>query len=129
MSIMERILYSEPQSGTNATVSDGIVYPFSSPGYIKAAYYEPTVAITADGSNYMTLTVAANSTTVASRATDVAGGSIVDATPVSLTMASGVRDKAEVEQGDVITCASTKTGTGPAFGGRLVVVVELSRHA
>jgi hypothetical protein len=129
MSTLERILYSENQNGTDATVSDGIVYPFSSPGYIKAVYFEPTVAVTANDTNYMTLTASAALTTIASRDTTTGTGSLVDATPVALTMVSGVRDKAEVEQGEIITCASTKAGTGPAFGGRFCIVIELSRHA
>lgn len=129
MSITERMLVSPLQAGTDATVSHSVIYPFSSPGYISAAYLEPDTAITANDTNYMTFSVSANSTTIASRATTTAGGNVVADTPESMTMASGVRDKAELSQGEVITVAATKSGTGPAYSGRIVIVVTLDRHA
>lgn len=129
MSTLERVLYSADQTGSTSATSQSVIYPFSEKGYISAVFYEPETAISQDDTNYQTLSVSANSTTIASLTTQATGGSAISAdVPVSLTMAAGVRDKAEVEQGDALTVATTPTGTGPSYSGRFVVVVTLNRY-
>ena len=129
MSTLERVLYSADQTGSTSATSQSVIYPFSEKGYISAVFYEPEANIDADATNYQTLSVSANSTTIASLTTQLAGGSSISADfPVPLNMAAGVRDKAEVELGDVLTVATTPTGTGPSYSGRFVVVVTLNRY-
>lgn len=127
MSVEERVLYSPNQAGNNTTESDGIVYPFTERGYIKSVYYEPGTAVTQSDTDYYTFSVSANATTSAAFTTQVTGGQAVVAdTPVEMTIIAA-QDKLELAEGDVITCASTKTGTGPAHGGRFMVLIEFAR--
>lgn len=82
---------------------------------LVAAYWCPDTAITANATNYTTLTVKQGSTTLATRATDVAGGSAVKHTAEALTLSGGAA--LEFGQGDVIQVDKDDSGTGAIVDG------------
>lgn len=78
------------------------------------------VAITADGTDYRTLTLygADGSTSQAARVTDVAGGSLAAGDVEALTLTGGAN--AMFEPGEAIKVACTEAGTGPAIDCMIV---------
>lgn len=82
----------------------------------------PDIAMTADGTNYCTITLtnATASTTIATRSW--AATNSVAGTPETPTMGTGLA--LEVSDGDVLKLAVTHAGTGLAGRVRLVITLE-----
>ena len=94
----------------------------SSKGRIKKIRLVPYTARTADACDYTTIAVKVGANTVASRATDVAGGNMVAGTAELLTLVDAYT---EVEDGDVISVHKDDTGcTGLAFDGAIMITIE-----
>lgn len=126
MGINDRVLRCNVMSGTDAIDSAVCVWPYAEKGRLKAAYIEPLAGVSAHDTNYITITATQNSTTAFSRATTVAGGALTANTPEAQTLgASMVGTKLEVEQGDAVTFAVAKAGTGPAYELNVALVYEL----
>lgn len=97
--------------GTQAEISIGVVGPGPLPISLGSIAIHPAAALTANGSNYVTITVAkrtagGGAVTLGTLATNVT--SWVAWTPINMVLASG----AFVTPGDAITVAIAATGTG-----------------
>jgi hypothetical protein len=126
MSTTERILRM-PISGSDSTDANAAGWPYPERGVLKRAYIDNVTAVSAHDTNYITVTVTQNSTTLFARATTVAGGALAANTLAQQSLgASMVGDKLELEQGESVTVAVTKAGTGPAYKGSVVLVYEMT---
>ncbi len=112
----------------NTATAETLVARVPVAGRILAAYYCPSAALTADNTDYATLSLAKRdgaggaSAAVASKATTVAGsGSWTAFVPVSL----GTISNGTLAAGNVLTFAIAKAGSGVAVpSGTLVVLYE-----
>ncbi len=99
--------------GSNTNDVEYLLNASLNKGKIKRLYVLPNVAITADSTNYITLTVKKASTTLVSRATTVAGGGMVVGTPITLTI-TGTGADLEQDAAGIFEVAVVKSGTSPA---------------
>lgn len=109
--------------GSNTNDVEYLINASLNKGKIKRLYVLPNVAITADSTNYITLTVKKASTTLVSRATTVAGGGMVVGTPLTLTI-TGTGADLEQDAAGIFEVAVVKSGTGPAYDFDVVAVYE-----
>lgn len=127
MGTLDRVIRCNVMSGSDAADSAVCVWPHAERGVLKKAWIEPLAGVTANDTNYITVTATLNSTTAFSRATTVAGTGFTANTPEEQTLgASMIGDKTEVSQGDAITFAVAKAGTGPSYELNVVLLFELT---
>ena len=109
--------------GSNSTDVEYLLNASLNKGKIKRVTVLPNVSVTADNTNYITLTVKKASTTLVSRATNVAGGGMVAGTPIVLTL-TGTGADLEQDAAGIFEVAVAKAGTGPAYDFDVVAVFE-----
>jgi hypothetical protein len=109
--------------GSNTTDLEYAINASLNAAKIKRLLLIPNVAVTADNTNYITVTVKRGSTTLATRTTTVAGLGMVAGTVESLTI-TGTGGDLERAASGVFEVAVAKTGTGPAYDFDVVVVYE-----
>lgn len=109
--------------GSNSNDVEYLINASLNKGKIKRLYVLPNVAVTADNTNFITLTVKKASTTLVSRATTVAGGGMVVGTLITLSI-TGTGADLEQDSAGVFEVAVTKSGTGPAYDFDVVCVYE-----
>ncbi len=99
------------------------------PGQAKivGCYLVADGAITANDTNYATLTLTVGGTTVGTMSTTITAGTgdIADGGVASMTLTAAGSNL--VGQGEAIKCAITKPGTGVAVAGTVVVALEQVR--
>ena len=126
MGINNRVIKCNVMSGTNATDSAVEVWPYAQRGKLVKAYVVPLAGVTASDTDYITITAPINSTTIFTRVTNVAGGAFTANTPEAQTLNTSLTGtKLEVGQGDAITFAVAKAGTGPAYELNVSLEFEL----
>ena len=126
MSINERVLVSPVMSGTDATDSAVVIWPYTEKGTITRAYIANLTAVSADNSNNITVTATQNSQDIFSRQTDVAGGALsANASEAQTILAALDGEERELDTGDAVTFAVAKAGTGPAYELSVVLVYKL----
>lgn len=112
------VRYFVPGQATAGTDDDWVVFVAEQNVTVTAAKLVPNAAITADGSNYFTLTLtnkgaaAAGSTAVATRAWSATNS--VAFVAESMTLSSTAADL-NVASGEVLDLKRTHTGTGLAM--------------
>ena len=127
MSIAERVLVSPVMSGTNATDSTSVVWPYTDTGIITRAYIMPRVGVAADNSDNITVTATQNSQNIFSRQTNDAGGALTADTAEEQTILAALDgEELELEKGEAVTFAVAKSGTGPAYELHVVLVYKLA---
>lgn len=127
MSIAERVLVSPVMSGSDATDSTSVVWPYTDTGIITRAYIMPALSTAADNSGNITVTATQNSQNIFSRQTNVAGGALTADTPEEQTLLAALDgEELELEKGEAVTFAVAKTGTGPAYEFHVVLVYRLA---
>ena len=127
MSIMFRAIRSNVMAGSNAADAAVAVWPYTEKGILVRAYIENLTSVTADNSDNITVTATQNSTTIFSRQTNDAGGTLAaNSCPEQTFGTSMVGDKLEVTKGDVVSFAVAETGTGPAYELNVVLVYRLA---
>lgn len=109
--------------GSNTNDVEYMINASLNKGKIKRLYVLPNVAVTADNTNYITLAVKKASTTLVSRATNVAGGGMVVGTLITLTI-TGTGSDLEQDAAGLFEVSVTKSGTGPAYDFDVVCVYE-----
>ena len=109
--------------GSNTTDLEYLINASLNAAKIKRVYFIPNVSVTADDTNYITLTVKKGSTTLVSRATTVAGGAMTAGTVIAATI-TGTGGDLERAAAGVFEVAVAKAGTGPAYDIDVVVVYE-----
>lgn len=109
--------------GSNSTDLEYLINASLNVAKIKRIYLIPNLSVSADDTNNITLTVKRGSTTVASRATTVAGGALSAGVVVAMTV-SGTGGDLERAAAGVLEVAVAKAGTGPAYDIDVVVVYE-----
>lgn len=120
---------SAAYTATGDTTNAGPTMPFK--GTVSKVTFVPSAAITANGSNFSTITVQnkgtnglAGSTAVASRVWSAVNS--VQSVEELLTL-SGTAANLEVAAGDVLQFVQTHTGTGLAIAAGVFVVYLLPR--
>jgi len=113
-------------SGTNTTAQEYIYNSLGEIAEVTGFTIVPNVAVTADDTNYITLTIAKGGTTLATQNTKVTGGAaMVAGTPISMTLAAAAVGTAmQLSSGGVFSVAVTKAGTGPAYDFKVVAVLR-----
>ena len=109
--------------GSNTTDLEYLINASLNAAKIKRVYFIPNVSVTADDTNYITLTVKKGSTTLVSRATTVAGGAMTAGTVIAATI-TGTGGDLERAAAGVFEVAVAMAGTGPAYDIDVVVVYE-----
>ena len=117
-------------SGTNAAAQEYIYNSLGEIAQVAAFVIVPNVAVTADDTNYITLTIAKGGTTLATQNTKVTGGAaMVAGTPITMTLAAGgVGTAMQLAAGGVYSVAVAKSGTGPAYDFKVVAVLTGTRQ-
>jgi len=94
---------------------------------IKAAYFSPDTAVTANDTNYATIALKNGATTIASESTTTTDtGNLTAQTPVALAL-TGTGKDLEFAQGEAVTIAVTKAASGVAIDGQVCVYLEQLR--
>lgn len=113
-------------TATGSIAEYGYRLPFA--GKVVSAYITPSSAFTADDTNYWTWTLAkrlstdyTTAVTIGTRATNVAGGSLVAYTPTSLTITAA---NVIFDAGSVITIKTVDAGTTTEVFWTASVLVE-----
>lgn len=126
MGINNRVIRCNVMSGSDAVDSAVNVWPYAQRGRLVKAYIEPLAGVAAHDTNYITVTATINSTAIFTRVTNVAGGAFTANTPEAQTLNTSLTGtKPEVSQGDAITFAVAKAGTGPAYELNVSLEFEL----
>jgi hypothetical protein len=123
MGINQRVITSGTLSGANSADAARVVWPYAEKGYLEAAYIENALAVTADGSNNITVSATINATSVFSRST--ASSNLTQGVEAQTLGASMVGEKKEVASGDTISIDVAEAGTGPAYDLRVTLVFNL----
>ena len=110
-------------AGTDATDAEYLLNASLNAAKIKRVYLVPNVSVTANDTNYITLTVKKGSTTLVTRTTTVAGLGMVAGTVESMPITGAGADLERAAAG-VFAVAVAKAGTGPAYDFDVVVVYE-----
>jgi len=115
------ILTSHELAGTDAADVGNICNAGPNSIKIEAIYLVPNLAVTANDTNYITLTVANDGTTVATANTTAASGAAhVEGTPQAMTI-TATGDSLLIEAGSVLSVDVAKAGTGPAYAFTVAV--------
>ncbi len=123
MGINQRVITSGTLSGANSADAARVVWPYAEKGTLEAAYIENALAVTADGSNNITVSATINATSVFSRST--ASSNLTQGVEAQTLGASMVGEKKEVASGDTISIDVAEAGTGPAYDLRVTLVFNL----
>ena len=81
--------------------------------FITSLVFVPDTAVTADDTNYATLTFAIGSTTIGTLVTNLAQGDLVAGTPVAITLSGDLT----VAAGAIVKVTKTYAGTGAVMSG------------
>lgn len=122
-------------SAAGSTTSETVLGAVPSIGPVRVydASFVPIAAVTADASNYATVTLSkytaagGSKTTVASLATDVAGGNWTAKAIKAMTL-SAVAGAIDLEAGAALTYEIGKTGSGVQLPQRVLVVRYRPRY-
>jgi len=99
------------------------VWPFTEPARVSALRIVPQIAVTANATNYATLSVEIDGTEIATEATTVADlGDLVAGTDIAAAL-TGSGTSLEVAQNAVIAFKKTASGTGVAVGNMALMVL------
>jgi len=110
-------------AGSNTTDAEYLINASLNAAKIKRLYLVPNLSVSASDTDYITVTVKKASTTLASRATTVAGGALTAGTKVEMSI-TGTGGDLETTAGGVFAVAVAKAGTGPAYDLDIIVVYE-----
>ena len=120
MSVPSFKTISVPRVGTAAAGADEIARYGINDGphkvVLTALSFVPDTAVSANDTNNGTLTIKIGATTIATLVTNIAGGSLVAGTPVSLTMSGDLT----MDVGDVLSATKTYAGSGAVLSGIVV---------
>jgi len=106
----------------DGTAVEYLVNPLDGVGRVSGFTIMPNVAITANDTNYITVTITKGVTTLATQTTQITGGAaMVIGTAIEMTLGgSAVGTALEIASGGVIKVAITEAGTGPAFDFKVI---------
>ena len=115
---MDTVVLTGYVSGTDATADLYIENVQGDKVVVQTIEIMPSVSVSTHASNYITSTVSAGGTTLATHTTNSSGGSALTAgTLAGLTFgASGVGTALEIASGGTARIQVAKAGTGPAYG-------------
>ena len=117
-----------PKIGSAAAGADEIAriarndFPFRLA--IESVYFTPEAAVTANDTNFATLTIKNGSTTIGTLTTEVATGNLVAGTPIQIDV-SGILT---IEPEDVVSVTKTYDGSGAAMIGTVSMLVSETRN-
>jgi hypothetical protein len=115
---MDTVILTGYVSGTDANADLYVENVQGDKISIQTIEIMPSVAVSTHASNYITTTISAGGTTLATHTTNSSGGSAMVAGTLLATVAGGSASGTalEVASGGTVRIVVAKSGTGPAYG-------------
>lgn len=117
-----------PKIGSAAAGADEIAriarndFPFGLA--IQSVYFTPEAAVTANDTNFATLTIKIGATTIGTLTTEVATGNLVAGTPIEIDVSGNLT----ITPGAVASVTKTYAGSGAAMIGTVSMLAIESRN-